>query len=101
LHLGDGVVDGYAVAFVQDLDTEDLAGSGTSLFIGGGQGDVEGKDLVGVPGACFGGWPFPLQDGSGAGFLSSLDFAGAGEPECISTYVRYRPGVTHLWRAAI
>jgi hypothetical protein len=50
LHLADGVVDGDAIAFVEDLDAEDLAGGSAALFVGGGQGDVEGQDLVGVPG---------------------------------------------------
>ena len=53
LHLGHGIVDRHAGAFVQDLDAEDLHGRGCALFVGAGQGDVERQDLVGVPGFGF------------------------------------------------
>lgn len=53
LHLGHGVVDGDAGAFVQDLDAEDLHGGSSSVFVRSGQGDVEGQDLIGVPGLGF------------------------------------------------
>jgi len=46
----DRVVDGDAEAFVEDFDAEDLGGLGLALFVVGHQGDVEGQDLVGVPG---------------------------------------------------
>ena len=50
LHLGHGVVDRGSEAFVQDLDAEQLGRGGRSVFVGAGDGDVEGQDLVGVPG---------------------------------------------------
>ena len=44
------VVDRGAKAFVQDLDAEELGRGGGSVFVGGGDGDVEGQALVVVPG---------------------------------------------------
>ena len=46
----DRVVDRGAEAFVQDLAIGDLGGGGGAILVGGGDGDVEGHDLVGVPG---------------------------------------------------
>ena len=43
-------VDRRAEAFVQDLHAEDLAAGGGAILVGRGQGDVEGQDLVAVPG---------------------------------------------------
>lgn len=54
LHLGDRVVDGHARAFLQDLDPEDLHAGNSAVFVGAGQRDVEGRDLIGVPGQSFG-----------------------------------------------
>jgi len=48
--LYDRVVDRRPEAFIQDLDSEQLSRGGGAVFVGGGQGDVEGQDLVGVPG---------------------------------------------------
>lgn len=50
LLLEHGVVDRAAEAFVQDFDAEELRGSSSSVFVGGGDRDVEGQDLIGVPG---------------------------------------------------
>jgi hypothetical protein len=50
LLLEDGVIDRRAEAFVEDLDAEQFGGSGSAIFVGGGDGDVEGQALVGVPG---------------------------------------------------
>ena len=36
--------------FVEDLDAEQLGGGGGAVFVGRGQGDVKGQDLVGIPG---------------------------------------------------
>lgn len=47
----DRVVDGAAPAFVHDFDAEDLAGGGGAIFVGGGDGDVEGQNLIDVPGS--------------------------------------------------
>ena len=66
LHLGDRVVDRHAAAFVQDLDPEDLHAGGGAVFVGAGQGDVEGEDLVGVPGQGFG-----LEAGDGVEALAA------------------------------
>ncbi len=50
LLLEDGVVDRGAETFVEDLDAEQLGRGGGAVLVGGGDGDVEGQDLVGVPG---------------------------------------------------
>lgn len=60
LHLEHRVIDRRPEAFVQDLDPEQLGGSGGAVFVGRGHGDVEGQDLVGVPGQ--------------GGFLEALNF---------------------------
>jgi hypothetical protein len=46
----DGVVDGGAEAFVQDLDAEQFCGCSCTVLVRAGDGDVEGQDLIGVPG---------------------------------------------------
>ena len=46
----DGVIDGGAEAFVEDFDAEQFGRSGGSIFVGAGDGDIEGQDLVGIPG---------------------------------------------------
>lgn len=46
----DGVIDGSAEAFVEDLDAEEFGTGGGAVFVGAGDGDVEGQDLVGIPG---------------------------------------------------
>lgn len=46
---GDGVVDRNARSFVQDLAAEDLGAGQRAVFVRGGEGDVEGQDLVRVP----------------------------------------------------
>ena len=45
---GDGVVDADSRSFVEDLDAEDLGGAHRAVFVGAGERDVEGQDLVGV-----------------------------------------------------
>ena len=45
---GDGVVDADSRSFVEDLDAEDLGRAHGAVFVGAGEGDVEGQDLVGV-----------------------------------------------------
>ncbi len=50
LHLGHFGDDRHAGAFVQDLDAVDLHRGGGAQLRGSGQGDVEGQDLIGVPG---------------------------------------------------
>ena len=60
LHLQHRVVDRGAEALVEDLDPEQLGRGGGPVLVGGGDGHVEGQDLVGVPG---------LGD-----FLEALDF---------------------------
>jgi hypothetical protein len=50
LHLLDRVIDGHAGTFVQDLDAEDLHRGRRAHFVGAAEGDVEGQDLIGVPG---------------------------------------------------
>jgi len=50
LHLGHGIVDGDSRAFVQDLDPVDLHRRAGAVLAGAGQGDVEGQDLIAVPG---------------------------------------------------
>jgi len=64
-HLGRSVVDGHAGAFVQDLDAVDLHRGGGAQLRGSGQGDVEGQDLIGVPG--LGGLLQPVDCGHGRG----------------------------------
>ena len=48
LHLADRVVDRDAGSLVEDLDAEDLGRCLGSVFVGAGEGDVEGQDLVAV-----------------------------------------------------
>jgi hypothetical protein len=43
LHLAEGVVDGGAPAFVEDLDAEDLGCRHGTVFVGTGDGDIEGR----------------------------------------------------------
>ncbi|WP_187148894.1 hypothetical protein [Candidatus Korobacter versatilis] len=50
LHFLDGIVDRHTGSFVEDLDAEDLHRGGGTLFVRTAEGDVEGQDLVGVPG---------------------------------------------------
>jgi len=50
LHLADRIVDREAGTFVQDLDAEDLHRGGGTHFVGTRERDVEGQDLVGIPG---------------------------------------------------
>ena len=66
LHLVDSVVDADTRTFVQDLDPEDLHAGGASVFVGAGQRDVEGEDLVGVPDLGFG-----LEAGDGVEALAA------------------------------
>ena len=44
------VIDRGPEALVQNLNAEDLAAGGGAVFVGRGQVDVKGQDLVGVPG---------------------------------------------------
>ena len=46
------IVDRNAGAFIQDFHPEDLGSRHGAVFVGGCQGDVEGKDLIRVPGCC-------------------------------------------------
>jgi hypothetical protein len=46
----DLVIDAVTAAFVQDLDTEDLGRCHGSVFVGAREGDIEGQDLIAVPG---------------------------------------------------
>jgi hypothetical protein len=50
LHLADCAVDRGTPAFVEDFHAEDLGCSHCAVFVGAGDGDVEGQDLIGVPG---------------------------------------------------
>ena len=51
LHLGDCVIDRHAGTFVQDFHAEDLSSSKRRpCSLDAGQDDVEGQDLIGVPG---------------------------------------------------
>jgi hypothetical protein len=50
LHLADRIIDGDAIAFVEQFDGEDLAGSRRAILVGERQGDIKGQHLVGVPG---------------------------------------------------
>jgi hypothetical protein len=52
LHFADGVIDGDAPAFVEDLDTEDLGGTHGTVFVGSAERDVERQHLIGIPGRC-------------------------------------------------
>lgn len=44
------IVDGVTTAGVEDLDAEDLHGRRSTVLVGTGNGDVEGQELVVVPG---------------------------------------------------
>ena len=46
----DGVIDGSAEAFVEDFDAVEFGGGGGAIFVGGGDGDVKGQDLISEPG---------------------------------------------------
>lgn len=45
----DGVIDRSAEGFVEDFHAEQLRRSCGSVLVGAGDGDIEGKDLIGVP----------------------------------------------------
>lgn len=72
MHLLDRVVDRHAGAFVQDLDAEDLHRGRRALFVGAAEGDVEGKDLVGVPGLGL------LLEAGDEGVLDPREFVDGG-----------------------
>ena len=74
LHFGDGVVDGESVAFVEDLDGVELGRGRGAQLIAGGDGDIEGRDLVRVPGQ---GLLLPAADGSQGSVVQLVD-RGAG-----------------------
>jgi len=44
--LGHSVVDRDAGSFVEQLDAEDASRAHRAIFVGAGEGDVEGQDLV-------------------------------------------------------
>ena len=46
----DGVIDGSAEAFVEDFDAEEFGTGGGAVFVGGGDGDIKGQDLISEPG---------------------------------------------------
>jgi hypothetical protein len=51
----DGVIDGSAEAFVEDFYAEQFGRGGGAVFVGGGDGDIEGQDLISEPRLlCFG-----------------------------------------------
>jgi hypothetical protein len=60
LHFRHGVIDGSAVALVEDFHPEDLHGAAGAVLGGARQGHVEGQDRVGVPGV---GRFFPATQG--------------------------------------
>lgn len=76
----DGVIDGSAKAFVEDFDAVEFSRGSGAVFVGRGDGDVEGKDLIGIPGKC--------------GFFESWGAAGrsalAGDAHCViyKLYIR-------------
>lgn len=47
----DGVIDGGAETFVEDLDAEQFGTGSGAVLIGAGDGDIEGQDLIGEPGS--------------------------------------------------
>ena len=51
LSFRDRVVHRDAGTFIQDLDAEDLAAGHGAVFVGPGEGDVEGQDLVAIAGS--------------------------------------------------
>jgi len=48
--LGHSVVDRDAGSFVEQLDAEDASRAHRAIFVGAGEGDVEGQDLIAVQG---------------------------------------------------
>jgi hypothetical protein len=50
LHLADGIIHRGAPAFVEDFNAEDLGGRHCAVFVCAGDADVEGQDLIGIPG---------------------------------------------------
>lgn len=50
----DGVIDGGAETFVEDLDAEQFGTGAGAVLIGAGDGDIEGQDLIGEPGSGWG-----------------------------------------------
>lgn len=77
LHLGDGVVDRYAGTFVQDFDAVDAHASGGADFVGAGQGDIEGQDLIREPGRS---QFFQGADGVDGDLIELIDGAGDVRP---------------------
>ncbi len=51
LLLNDGVIDGGAETFVEDFDAVEFGRGPGPVLVGAGDGDVEGQDLIAVPGA--------------------------------------------------
>jgi hypothetical protein len=83
LHLGDRVIDRHAGAFIEDLDAGDLHGAGSALFVGAGQGDIEGQDLVGVPGRSF-----LLEAGDGRDRSAAELVDGRARGDAVGTHQR-------------
>jgi hypothetical protein len=49
LLFADCIVDGDAGTFVENFYAEDLGRAHGTVFVGAGEGDVEGQDLIRVP----------------------------------------------------
>ena len=73
LHIVDHVIDRHALTFVEDLNAEDLGRAHRAVLVGAGERDVEGQDLVAIPG----GRQFLVRSGVGDGDLIQLADGGA------------------------
>ena len=74
LHLGHSVIDRNAHTLVEDLQAEDLGRAHGAVLVGAGERDVEGQDLVGVPGgARCGFWPAELRVLSRASMVELIE----------------------------
>lgn len=72
LLLDDGVIDRGAETFVEDFHAEEFGRGRGPVLVGAGDGDVQGQDLVGVPGESWFFQPIFFYTGR-PGVLSSLD----------------------------
>ena len=89
----DGVIDGSAEAFVEDFDAEQFGGSGGAVFVGAGDGDIEGQDLVGIPGKS---WPDEEMFFGWGGPRPSLLLTGGNEYVSIEYMSIQKGGNLHV-----
>ena len=100
LGLGDGIVDRNAGSFIQDFHAEDLGSRHGAVFVGGRKRDVEGQDLIRVPG---GGQLGPAADSRCVHLIQLVDGgadvrAGIADDRAVEQSGRIEGiGILELW----